>query len=359
MTSKEGLYKLARERGWKVIEELPDDYSESTPFYCEDNDGFRYRTNSNNLYNKKGSHKIHKTNKYSLYNIQHYLDIHNLNFTLLDKEYVSNNHLMNFKCNRCGTTVQTKWTSIIRTYNDKIGRLICPMCDGVIESQHATVLKQIFLHEYPDTIVEERSCINPDTGCAMPTDIVNHKLRIAIEIQSQWHDYRIDRDKIKKDFWIKKGYNFYAPDIRDYSILEMCQLFFNIQELPDYIDFSKGKKLDIINIQKELDKYISPMIIAETFDISPHRIYDAIQRKVLHYPDDYKPSCYSKVVQFDMQLNKIGIYSSITMASKISGVNKYNIASCLYRNNNYSGGYYWQRYEDYIQNKEIKCYKKP
>lgn len=359
MTSKEGLYKLAIKRGWKVIEELPDDYNESTPFYCEDNKGFRYRTNSNNLYNKNGSHKVHKTNKYSLYNIQHYLDIHGLDFVLLDKKYVSNNHLMKFQCNRCGTIIQSKWTSIIRTYYDKIGRLYCPMCDGTIESQHATVLKQIFLHEYPDTIVEERSCINPNTGYVMPTDIVNHKLRVAIEIQSQWHDYRQDRDKIKKDFWINKGYSFYAPDIRDYSILEMCQLFFDISKIPDYIDFSKGKKLDVINIQKELDKHVSPMIIAEMFGVAPHRIYDAIQRKVLHYPENYKPSYYTKIVQFDIKLNQIGVYDSIVIASKVSGVKSQNIISCLYKNHNYSGGYYWQKYEDYIQNKEIKCYKKP
>ena len=67
--------------------------------------------------------------------------------------------------------------------------ILCPNCDGRTESVHALVLKQMFKHYYPDTIEEDKSCINPLTCCILPTDIVNHRLKIAIEIQSQWHDF--------------------------------------------------------------------------------------------------------------------------------------------------------------------------
>lgn len=65
----------------------------------------------------------------------------------------------------------------------------CPFCSKFhLESYHASVLKQIFIHKYPDTSLEDRSCINPKTNRALPTDIVNHNLKIAIEIQSGYHD---------------------------------------------------------------------------------------------------------------------------------------------------------------------------
>ena len=69
---------------------------------------------------------------------------------------------------------------------------------------------------------------------------------MAIEIQSEWHDreYQKVKDKIKKDFWLSKGYTFYDPDIRNYSVLEMCQLFFDIEELPEYINYEYSNKLN-------------------------------------------------------------------------------------------------------------------
>ena len=89
-----------------------------------------------------------------------------------------------------------------------------------IESSHALVLKQVWLYEYPDTITEDKSCINPLTNHPLPTDIVNHNLKIAIEIQSWFHDFKDqqEKDEIKRNFWINKGYSFYALDQRDYTI---------------------------------------------------------------------------------------------------------------------------------------------
>ena len=69
-------------------------------------------------------------------------------------------------------------------YNSRHG-ITCDKCDGINESLHALVLKQVFMHEYPDTILEDRSCVNPITNAVMPTDIVNHKMKIAIEIQNK------------------------------------------------------------------------------------------------------------------------------------------------------------------------------
>ena len=98
----------------------------------------------------------------------------------------------------------------------------------------------------------------------MPTDIVNHRLKIAIEIQSEWHDneYSKTKDAIKRRFWIDKGYSFYDPDIRDYSVLEMCQLFFKIDQIPDWINFEYSNKLNIKIAQEFLNKGLSVIDVA-------------------------------------------------------------------------------------------------
>lgn len=356
MTSRKRLYELAEMRGWKVIEELPDDFKESTPFYCEDKEGYKYRTSSNNLYNKKGAHIAHKTNKYSLDNIQHFLDLNDIPFELIEKVYLSNNSDMQFRCKRCGTIVKSKWCNINKYMADgSKGRLICRRCDGTVESLHAIALKQMFLHEYPDTVVEDRSFVNPFSNHVMPTDIVNHRLKIAIEVQSQWHDFedRKWRDEIKKDYWISREYSFYDPDIRNYTILEMLKLFFEVDNIPEFIDFSQANKLNLTIVQKLLDNHISPRDISERLEVNIHRIYDAIGSGNLHYAEDYVSPDRCPVVCFDMNMNKISEFKSIADACRSMNVKASSIVTTLNDERNYSQGYYWQRLSDYQSQKPI------
>lgn len=356
---KERVCEIINKRGMLILEDLPNSLNQNTVFYCQDKCGYKYRATIRNLLYKKSMPVCHKTNKYSLYNIQLFLDLNDIPFDIISTEYLANDKDLLFKCKRCGSFCKNKWRNINRNRNGKKGVLCCDNCDGTIESYHATVLKQMFLHEYPDTIVEERSCVNPKTGHILPTDIVNHSLKLAIEIQSQWHDYRKDIDETKKDFWIKKGYEFYAPDIRDYSILEMCQIFFDITELPQYINFNKAKKIDLLKAQKLLNSGEPPRRVSEIMDVSLHRIYDAIGQGRLKYPDNYVNNCYCAVVQFDLQGNYLAEYSSISKAEMSVGTSKGNITSCLADKRNYCAGYYWQRKEDYVDKKPLKIHKNP
>ena len=117
-------------------------------------------------------------------------------------------------------------------------------------------LKQLFKHYYPDTIEEDLSCVNPDTNKIMPTDIVNHRLKIAIEIQGQWHKYEKQqlRDRIKKEYWINRGYEFYDYPIDGVSVLEYAKYFFpDLVELPDWIRMDYNKKLNLVTIQGMLN----------------------------------------------------------------------------------------------------------
>lgn len=259
-----------------------------TPLLCTDNEGYKCNVYYSKIMNGQRADIAHKFNPYTLENIQKFVDIHCMPFILTSTEYEDNMTPLKFKCKRCGNEILTSWRSINRYLpNGDKGRICCPNCDGTIESLHAIALKQMFVHEYPDTIPEERSCINPNTNCAMPTDIVNHRLKIAIEIQSQWHDSRPERDKIKRDYWVGRNYKFYAPDIRDYTILEMLQLFFDVDKIPDYIDFSYANKLNFKLIQGMLDDLMSPREISDKLNVHIHRIYDAIGQGNLHYNENY------------------------------------------------------------------------
>lgn len=234
------------------------------------------------------------------------------------------------------------------------------------ESAHATALKQVWMHEEPDTICEEQSCINPATGHIMPTDIVNHRLKIAIEVQSAFHD--VEEQKIKdgekKKFWINSGYDFYALDHRDYTIIDMIQIFFPyINDIPEYVDFKK-KFIEIV--QLDIDKnfvaeYSSIESAEKAIGCAKGNIRNALKlgRNYSHgyywvKKDDYISGNYNvvdsglrSIVQLDTDGNFIEEYISIAEASKITGIRYDNIHGCKKLGRTYSCGYHWVYKEDY------------
>lgn len=262
-----------------------------TKMLCRDKDGYYIYVVLSNLLNRNGiGRRYDKSNNYTIQNINHYLKLNNIHFNCTSNEYKNANEELEFKCLLCGETVYSPWRNINKNDNKSRSHIICPNCDGRTESLHALILKQMFLHYYPDTSIENKSYINPKTNKVCPTDIVNHRLKIAIEIQSQWHDFEDIKikDKNKKKYWISSGYKFYDPDIRDYSILDMCKIFFDIDSIPDWINYDFSNKLNIKNIQTLLNNGKTVSEIANELDVDKHRIYDAIHSKKLFYPKNYK-----------------------------------------------------------------------
>lgn len=271
---------------------LLDEYvNVKTKMLCVDSEGYYIYVMLDNYLTRCGiGRRFDKSNDHTIDNINHFLDIEQIPFVCISDKYISANDTLKFKCKRCGEFILSPWRNVNKHDNHNRHHLLCPNCDGRNESLHASILKQMFLYYYPDTIVEDKTYVNPITNKICPTDIVNHRLKIAIEIQSQWHDFDdIKRkDKMKKDFWVNAGYQFYDPDIRHYSLLGMCQLFFPINTLPEWLDYSYGHKLNIKQIQSMLNKDQPVLEIAKSLDIHPHRIYDAIHAKKLYYPKMYK-----------------------------------------------------------------------
>lgn len=341
---------ILSQHGYTYVDgEYKNPYSKLT---CTDSDGYYVFGCLDKLVNRGHNFPVvHVSNPYSIDNIKRMVnEFTDGEFDCISNEYKGNNKELNFRHNVCGRTFKNKWINIARgryksnASTNKTG-LFCPHCQTKqLESMHALVLKQVWLHEEPDTVVEDGSCCNPETSRQLPTDIVNHRLKIAIEIQSWFHDKEKQKrkDAVKREYWINKGYDFYAIDHRDYTILEMIQMFFPyIKNIPDYIDYDYSNKFDTIKAQKLLDEYNSVSYVAELLGCSPHKIYDSIYSGLMHYPDGYHDDGYTAVVQLDLCKNFMCSYNTIKLASDKTGVSASGISGCLNNGRNYSGGYYW------------------
>lgn len=302
-----------------------------------------------------GHHFISQRNPYSIQNINMFFKNNNVPLQCLSNDFQGNTQDLDIKCLRCHTYFKAKWTDL-QSYGRK-GILncwsnFCPTCNiRKIESVHASVLKQIFLHEYPDTIVEERSCVNPLTNYIMPTDIVNHNKKIAIEIQSDFHDNESQqvKDKIKKEFWINKGYSFFDPDIRNYTILQMVQLFFpHITSIPNYIDYNYGMGLPLDIIQNELNSGKSIKQISKELGFNEGSIRSAVREKRLILPIDYKKNIlnHKPIVQLNDIGEFVARYDNLSAVGK-AGYARGTVIRVLHGKQKMSYHCYWVYEDDY------------
>jgi len=349
------IINMLNNAGYKVLT-AKNEYSYKGKIAYEDSFGYKYIKNINNIIRNLNENKlVGKHNIYSLYNINHYLKLNNIPFVCVSDKYIDAETKLEFECLSCKTHVFTSWHNINKNDNPSRNYIICTNCGGKTESLHALILKQVFKHEHPDTVEEDKSCRSTITGKIMPTDIVNHRLKIAVEVQSQWHDFadKAEKDAIKKQFWIDKGYKFYALDIRDYSILEMCQVFFNIDKLPDYIDYNYSNKINVKEIQDLINKGRSIPEIEQITGVARHRIYDAKHSGKINYAEQYNNPLYCPIVQLDKNGKYIREFSSINEANNFYGFKRGTISSALNKGRHYSCGYYWYKKEEYDNCKSI------
>lgn len=330
-----------------------------------DSEGFLYYVKLNYLYvlgrKKVNVKRVSKDNPYSIYNINLYLQRSFPEFACISK--TCDNHFSNVQImhKTCGTTRTVTWEYLkymLKHFEGLTSNEFCTHCrKRKLESYHASVLKQVFMHEYPDTVLEDKTCINPKTNRPLPTDIVNHKLKIAIEIQSQFHDIESHKetDRYKKGFWINQGYAFYDPDIRDYNIIELIQLFFpRINTIPSYVTYKFSNAVDYIVAQNYLDEGYSVKEIASLLNVKVNTIKSALASKKLSSPSYRKGyNQITPIVRLDYDGNKIEEFPSIQEADR-QGFRRHTLYRVLYHEVLQAYNSYWVTKEDYDNNNYLK-----
>ena len=347
------------QRGFILCSELTQDKCVSQSYiHIKDNDGYHYNISWHTFYNQhKNPLKFHKNNPYTIDNINNYLSKErNSEYYCVDTKYVGNDVDMKFIHTSCGTEfyatlieMQGKWV-ISKKY--KYYKQ-CPKCKQTrIESVHASVLKQVFMHEYPDTILEDKSCINPKTNKPLPTDIVNHRLKIAVEIQSSYHDEYDQKiiDKFKKDYWISLGYSFFDPDIRDYTIIELVNIFFdNIKTIPNYVDYNWSNITNFTKVQEFVDKGYTIKEISELMDIPRETISGLVRDKKVILPKGYyeKVKNIKPIIRLSTNNEFIARYptlKSITNDNFATGT----VERVLYKKQSFAYNSFWLYESDYL-----------
>lgn len=356
-----------RERGFEMMtsEEEYNIKKTKSNIIVKDNDGYLFPINVStilykNLSNSNRTKMFSKDNPFLEYNIKKMIkNEKNDEFLFIDNQIddtFNRNKELYFVCKKCNTKFKMSLFNALRGTiysggkNDQHNGLTCPVCDRLIESKHANALKQVFLHEFPDTVLEDKSCRNPLTNSILPTDIVNHRLKIAIEIQSELHnrEYQKVKDSFKKDYWIKNGYTFYDYYIEEYSILEYIQLFFpDITVIPDYVTYDFSKTFNFIKAQDLLNNGYTVTEISKIMHVKIHRIYDALQNKKIFYPEGYQKYNLISVVMLDKYKKYVRTYNCYGDAEKDNNIPRGNIASCISSKHYYANGYYWIPLEKY------------
>lgn len=321
--------------------------------HLKDSDGYKYVTSYANLKKNHMPFKFHKHNIYTIYNINRWLNKIGLsNYVCIDTEYINNQSKLKFIHLSCNKIFYLSLGKLQRKINEN-GICVCPYCfKKKNESYHASILKQIFLHNYNSTVVEDRSCINFKTGRALPTDIVCYETKQVIEIQSEYHDqdYKKEIDKYKKNFWESKGFDVFTPDIRDYTIIELIQLFFpDIKTIPDYVDLKYNSKPDINYLQELLNSGLSTKEVSLESGIGVDSIRSYVFKKLLYLPNDYKRNILNQkeIVQLDKNGVLLNTFKTISEADR-AGSKAGTIRRVLYKKQKYSYNCIWKFKDDYI-----------
>lgn len=303
---------------------------------------------------------------------QYVLEVTNGEYECISDEYINAGTKVRFVHKECGREFEATPGKFTGSKNRNGSR--CPICQSeLIESVHATVLKQLFKKYKKDVVLEDPSCINPLTGFILPTDIVCYDEKIVVEVQSWFHDrdYQKVKDDVKRKFWESKGFIVYTPDVRKYSSLSMAQIFFkDMKEIPKWVDYKYGRdQIDIRIVQDMLDDYRSTKEIGEALGVKRHTIQRLIDSGEVTLKDNHYNVLKNirKVCMINLENELVAIYNNATEAANLMGKSQTQISKAMKntKNCNYYDGYIWVSEDDFekcnynIDKSKINTGKRP
>lgn len=303
-------------------------------------------------------------------------------------------------CNQCANTLQGKTYYDTCSYEKKLSKMgngiklqenskfistktkmihICPicncdwdvrpsdvlkghsMCDKCNSEKHesvmATTLKQVLKYYYAKTEWEYDLGFRGLKNGVSKYDIFIPELNTVIECQSRYHDTLEQQiiDSNKKEYAIFKGYKYVSIDARNYSVLQVIQMFFpNIKEIPNYIDIKKDtiKTYEYEEVQNLLNKGCTYKDISDLLNIRYEYVRQIIFVGKLSKPKTHYKSNYKRIICVN---TKEIFYSAKEILIK-KGIDDSSIIKCC-RGKSKSAGKHlitgekliWMYYEEYLE----------
>ncbi len=233
-----------------------------------------------------------------------------------------------------------------------IGGNRCPRCSSlmVVSYTHA-ILALLYERYYNEVHFEYDAGFRTNKNGISKYDLYVKDLNLLIEFQSRFHDTCEQKiiDKNKKEYAIDNGYNYLAFDHRDKTAIEYIKMLFPwLDKIPQDLDLTKFYKADISTMQELLDDGLSIREVVDNMEITEGSIRNAINSKRVVYPDFYKDKFKQniKVVQLSLDGKYINTYDSIAIARKTTNIK--SISNVINKKLNHAGGYFWAKYDDYI-----------
>ncbi len=147
---------------------------------CEDAEGYRGNLSFHQLLSGRMFNKFHKSNPYSIYNLNLFFEINNCKTKLLDKEYRGNKYNYNFKC-ECGNIFKRSIDSVV--YN---GSLYCLDCTKHRKSSYHLKVRD-WLDDNNINYIEEYTFDNCKDLNKLPFDFYLLDYNLCIEVQGEQH----------------------------------------------------------------------------------------------------------------------------------------------------------------------------
>lgn len=148
---------------------------------CKNADGYYGLKTYHSLKNGNTFDIVSKHNPYSIQNIKHYIDIHNLSCDIISDEYLNARTRLTFVC-ECGNFYETTWQSFVTNHNDR-----CPVCTS--KQSRYSLMVENYLKDKNLTYTKEYSFKDCKDNHVLLFDfaVVDEDSFILIEVDGETH----------------------------------------------------------------------------------------------------------------------------------------------------------------------------
>lgn len=141
---KKDFENIKREFKENGLEILDTEYINSKQkLKCKTKEGYLTQVCYSNIHSGQGYYIFHKSNPYTLYNINTYIRNNNIKTTLLSDKYIGQLDKMEWKCPICGNSFMASWAS----FKNKKKRY-CDYCMREIQGQRQSKDKEVVKEEF-------------------------------------------------------------------------------------------------------------------------------------------------------------------------------------------------------------------